>query len=233
MSPRPRRVSDAAILNAAFKVVGQTGPDQFTLADVGNEVGLSAATLVQRFGSKRLLLLAMLQQVVGLVSHRFLEKVDKGQSPLETLYAAALERTDPTHGPENIANILAFLLMEINDPDFQAIAEASAREAVDTYKLMLDNAIEAGELSPAGIDTQHLAESIHGMTLGSLMMRVIFRDTESRTRTRRDLDTLLRSFINTPRLSAGLSENGSNENGSKPRGPSPLISAADSLDWQL
>ncbi len=228
MSPRPRRVSDTVILNAAFKVVSQTGPDRFTLADVGNEVGLSAATLVQRFGSKRLLLLAMLQQVVGLVSHRFLEKVDQGHSPLETLYAAAMERTDPAHGPENMANILAFLLMEINDPDFQAIAETSAREAVDTYKLMLDKAVIAGELSPAQIDTQRLAESIHAMMLGSLMMRVIFRDADSTARTRRDLDTLLHSYINTPRLSAG-----SSENGSKPRGPSPVISAADSLDWQL
>ncbi|MGH9423559.1 MAG: TetR/AcrR family transcriptional regulator, partial [Thermoanaerobaculia bacterium] len=92
MSPRPRRLSDAAILEAAFEVVRRTGPDRFTLADVGHEVGLSAATLVQRFGSKRALLLAMLQQSVTQTDDRFAEITKLGESPMETLYAAVLDR---------------------------------------------------------------------------------------------------------------------------------------------
>ena len=50
MSPRPRTVQDAAILDAAIEVLGRIGSEKMTLADVGAEVGLSAATLVQRFG---------------------------------------------------------------------------------------------------------------------------------------------------------------------------------------
>ena len=59
MSPRPRTVADDKIIEAAAKVIGRVGPGNLTLADVGKEAGLSAATLVQRFGSKRGLLLAM------------------------------------------------------------------------------------------------------------------------------------------------------------------------------
>lgn len=185
---------DSAILHAAAKIVSQTGPDNFTLADVGKEVGLSAATLVQRFGSKRLLMLAMLEQMTSMVNGRFAANLAEGATPLESLYSAAMDRADPTHGPENLANGFAFLFMQISDPDFQAIAAASAKQAVDAYRMMIDNAIEVGELSPVGIDSQELAETIHSMTLGSLMMWVINRDTGSKPRTRRDLDTLLRPY---------------------------------------
>jgi AcrR family transcriptional regulator len=189
---------DSAILTAAARVVTQTGPEKFTLADVGQEVGLSAATLVQRFGSKRLLMLAMLEQMTGLANGRFAAKVAEGQSPLQTLYAAALDRADPTHGPENVANGLAFLFTQIGDPEFHAIAVASARQAIEAYKTMLDNAIEAGELEAGelatGLDTQALAETIHSMTLGSLVMWVIYGDAGSKPCTKRDLDTLLRPY---------------------------------------
>jgi AcrR family transcriptional regulator len=40
-------------------VIGRLGPGRLTLVDVGREIGLSAATPVQRFGSERGLLLAM------------------------------------------------------------------------------------------------------------------------------------------------------------------------------
>src|SRR6476646_30994 len=116
MSPRPRRMPDSAILSAAAKVVSKTGPERFTLADVGQEVGLSAATLVQRFGSKRLLMLAMLEQMTSIVNGRFAAKAAEAESPLESLYASALDRADPTHGPDNVANSIAFLLMQISDP---------------------------------------------------------------------------------------------------------------------
>src|SRR5512141_441579 len=165
MSPRPRRLPDSAILQAAAQVVSKTGPERFTLADVGQEVGLSAATLVQRFGSKRHLMLAMLEQMTSLVNGRFAARAAEGDTPLESLYAAALDRADPDHGPENVANGLAFLLLEISDPDFHAIAVRSARHAVDAYKTMLDNAIEDGDLSDNGVDTLELAETIHSMTL--------------------------------------------------------------------
>jgi AcrR family transcriptional regulator len=54
---RPRTISDADILAAAARVIGEVGPARLTLALVAQAAGLSAATLVQRFGSRRSLLL--------------------------------------------------------------------------------------------------------------------------------------------------------------------------------
>ena len=58
MSPRPRTVSDEHIFVATGLAITRLGPTRLTLADVASEVGLSAAALVQRFGSKRQLLVA-------------------------------------------------------------------------------------------------------------------------------------------------------------------------------
>lgn len=213
---------DSAILAAASRVVSREGPERFTLADVGEEVGLSAATLVQRFGSKRQLLLLMLEQTVNLVNGRFAAAAAAGDSPLDALYAAALDRADPTHGPENVANGLAFMLLEINDPDFHAISVASAKQAIDAYKVMLDNAIEVGELCENGLDTLDLAETVHSVTLGSLMMWVILRDGATKPQTRRDLDTLLRPYRRAPRKSAHAQENGAKTTGPKSATPAPV-----------
>ena len=59
MSPRPRTVPDEHILGAAQRTMSRLGPARWTLAEVAKDAGLSPATLVQRFGSKRGLMLAL------------------------------------------------------------------------------------------------------------------------------------------------------------------------------
>ena len=199
MSPRPRRLPDSAILDAAVIVVGRMGPDRFTLADVGQEVGLSAATLVQRFGSKRNLLLAMLEQTINLVEERFIAAVNANESPLDGIYAAATDRAAEFEGPDSLSNRFAFVLLELSDPEFQALAAETTRKAIAAYKQMIERAIAAGELSDGLFDPQHLAETIHAVTLGSMVMWAVLRDGSSRPRTKRDLDTLLRPFRRGPR----------------------------------
>jgi AcrR family transcriptional regulator len=65
MSPRPRQNSDQEILMAAFRAIAKLGPTKLTLADVAKEASVTPASLVQRFGSKRDLLLAAAADVAG------------------------------------------------------------------------------------------------------------------------------------------------------------------------
>jgi AcrR family transcriptional regulator len=194
MSPRPRRLSDAAILEAAFEVVRRTGPERFTLADVGQEVGLSAATLVQRFGSKRALLLAMLQQSVTRTDDRFAKSIAPGESPIETLYAAVLDRFRAVDSPNTLSNGFAFLMLENSDPEFHELAAESANNAIAGYKTMLDAAVEAGELNEELVDTALLAETIHALTWGALMMWSILRMMSPQDRLKRSLDILVTPY---------------------------------------
>src|SRR5512141_1539436 len=173
MSPRPRRLPDSAILDAAVKVVSRTGPERFTLPDVGHAVGLSAATLVQRFGSKRSLLLAMLEQTITLVDERFAAAIADHKSPLDRLYAAAIDRASEFEGPNSLSNRFAFVLIELTDPEFQALAAESGRKAMAAFRKMIEDAVEAGELAQGLFDPQHLAETVYAVVIGSMVMWVI------------------------------------------------------------
>lgn len=50
---RNKKISDDEILDLAFPVICRVGFDSFTLEQVSQVTGLSPATLLQRFGSKR------------------------------------------------------------------------------------------------------------------------------------------------------------------------------------
>ncbi|PJI49802.1 MAG: TetR family transcriptional regulator [Pseudomonas sp.] len=57
---RTKTVSDEAVLDAAMVLMVRAGPEAVTFAAVGREVGLSAATLVQRHATKAEFLRAVL-----------------------------------------------------------------------------------------------------------------------------------------------------------------------------
>jgi AcrR family transcriptional regulator len=50
--PRPKTLPDVDVLNAAHRLMHEHGPEALTFASLAEACGLSAATLVQRFGSK-------------------------------------------------------------------------------------------------------------------------------------------------------------------------------------
>jgi AcrR family transcriptional regulator len=59
VSPRPRKASDDEIFAATYRAMNRLGPGELTLAEIAAEAGLTAGALVQRFGSKRALLLSL------------------------------------------------------------------------------------------------------------------------------------------------------------------------------
>jgi AcrR family transcriptional regulator len=50
--PRPKTLSDRDVLEAAYRLMHQQGPEALTFSSVAQACGLSASTLVQRFKSK-------------------------------------------------------------------------------------------------------------------------------------------------------------------------------------
>src|SRR5688500_6765014 len=59
LSPRPRKVDDLAIFAAMQRAMQRLGPSELTLEAIADEAGLTASALVQRFGSKRGLMIAL------------------------------------------------------------------------------------------------------------------------------------------------------------------------------
>jgi len=192
MSPRPRSLPDSEILLAATRVIQRLGPSRLTLADVAREVGLAPATLMQRFGSKRGLLLAVAGQGASGVREQFAAIRARSRSPLRAIQEVARCMAAMAKTPEALANHLAFLEMDLADRDFHRLALAHARQFRAELRSLLDEAIRAGELRP--FPSARLADAVQAVIGGSLLNWAVHRNGEAATRILADLETLLRPY---------------------------------------
>ena len=187
---RPRTVDDQAVLAAAADVVNRVGPAKLTLQRVADEVGLSAPTLVQRFGSKRGLLLAMGDQAAAGWPETFQSARSRTGSPLEALVEALVSLTGHVSTPDAMANNLAFLQIDLSDPEFHQRTVASMSQMRGLIEELLDEAVDAGDL-PADTDTPALADSVMNAYNGALITWAIFREGTLEERLRRELRRVL------------------------------------------
>jgi AcrR family transcriptional regulator len=191
MTPRPRKVSDDDVMMAAVRVMGRVGPAQLTLAAIAAEAGVTAGALVQRFGSKRDLMLTLMERFATSADGMFAELRAAHGSPLATVLAYGDCFAEMGSSPGTLAHHLAYLQVDISDPDFHRHAQTQAIGARDALRRLLDDAVAAGELPPHA-DTAALARAVQVTVSGSLMTWALVRDGSARDAVRLDLDALLR-----------------------------------------
>ena len=127
MSPRPRKASDDEVFAATLRMMARLGPQQITLADIASEVGLTPGALVQRFGSKRALLLTLSEKFAHSTSAMFESLRAAEPSPLATLYAYADCMAQLGGSPEALAHHLMWLQQDLTDPEFRRYTLVPAR----------------------------------------------------------------------------------------------------------
>jgi AcrR family transcriptional regulator len=190
MSPRPRTINDSDIFAATLAAAGEFGPTKLTLAHVAKKVGMSPATLIQRFGTKRGLLLAALGHGAGSAGDPFRAARERHASLLEALLAVLTECSSFfAVSPEVLANHLAFLQMDLTDPDFYALTLRQAQDTHEGIRTLLEEAVAAKELV-AG-DTERLARAVHDVYTGAVLNWAVFRDGSVEDRVLQGLATLL------------------------------------------
>jgi AcrR family transcriptional regulator len=192
MSPRPRETSDAEILAATARAMQRYSPTQLTLAHVAKEAGVVPATLIQRFGTKRGLLLAMCRTAPAGVPEQFAAARRKHESPLKALIELYAECTAFASTPEAMANGLAYLQNDLTDPEFRAITLAQFKALRAETRKLLDEAVAARELVKG--DTAELARLIQQVNGGSMLNWAVFREGSLAAWLRRDLEALLRPY---------------------------------------
>lgn len=173
MSPRPRTTSDETILDAVAQVISRIGPGTLTLADVAEEAGHSPAGLVQRFGSKRGLLLALARQRAGAVHAGFAAARARNPSPTESLMDALAGMTRHADTPDGLSHHLAFALMDLHDAEFHRAAFDHARAMLDELGASLYAMVAAGELAPC--DTESVARTVQTAYNGALVTWAVYR----------------------------------------------------------
>jgi AcrR family transcriptional regulator len=188
-------VTDADILMAAGRVISKVGPTRLTLAQVGRAIGLSPGALVKRFGSKRGLLLAMSRGAVDSVDACFAAVRTAHPAPLDAFVAAALEMTRYVQTPEEVANHLAYLQIDLSDPEFYALMKESSARIEAGYRRLLKEAVQQQTLQPC--DTARLARAVSAMVTGSLLGWAIDRRGTAEAYVRADLALLLDRYRTT------------------------------------
>ncbi|WP_460661074.1 TetR/AcrR family transcriptional regulator [Kribbella swartbergensis] len=148
---RPRLVGDDLILDATRQVLAELGPVKLTLAAVGRQIGLAPPTLMQRFGSKRGLLLACAARAPLMVVRAVEEAEARNTSPLATLRDFALSAC-----VQELSTGLGFGQLDVADPELRQHAQAYSVAVVDSCARLYRAAQEAGELRP-DVDVPALA----------------------------------------------------------------------------
>ncbi|QKW35415.1 TetR/AcrR family transcriptional regulator [Actinomadura sp. NAK00032] len=194
MAGRPRGVDDAAILRAAVEVIGRVGPAGLTLAAVAGEVGLVPGTLVQRFGSKRGLLVALAATAVQEPEALYARARPGHVSALAALGAFAVGSMSEMSTPERFANHLAFLCVDLTDPELHEHALAVHRAQGRVIELLLDEAAAGGELR-AGTDTRALARTVRAVVTGTGLSWALDREGTLPDRLRQEIRAVLAPHI--------------------------------------
>ena len=194
MSPRPRKVSDDEVLAAAHRAMTRLGPGELTLAEIATEAGVTAGALVQRFGSKRALLLALAEGAAASAGDMIRELGAAHRSPLAAIRAYAECMAHLAHSPAVLARNLAYLQIDLEDPDFRAHLVTQSRATRAGLHDLLDAAVAAGELVPT-TDTATLARTVEVVVGGSLLAWACYREGPAARWIRDDVDAVLAPYL--------------------------------------
>jgi AcrR family transcriptional regulator len=190
MSPRPKGASDAVILEAAARLLARLGPSRMRLEDVAREVGLAPATLLLRFKSKRNLLLSVVDHGTSCMVEHFRERRLNSASALHAVTEVCDCVREMTEEPQQLANLLAFLQLSLEDPDFRSQAQRHDATLAHEMARLLDEALARGELRETC--TRTLARAVIAIVRGSLLTwSAIGQHTTPDEWVRGDIETLL------------------------------------------
>jgi AcrR family transcriptional regulator len=198
MPGRRQKVTDEDVFAAAQRAMSRRGPHELTLAHIADEAGVTPGRLVQRFGSKRALLVALSERFARRPASVFAGLRAAHRAPLATLraYAACMADLAPT--PDALLRNLAYLQGDFADDVLRGHLVENARATRREIETLLEAAIEAGELR-RDVDVRALARTTETVVSGSLMSWATYREGKAVDWIGRDLEAVLAPWLRRPR----------------------------------
>lgn len=189
-----QKVTDDEIFAAVQRAMTRKGPHELTLAHIAVEAGVSPGRLVQRFGSKRALLLTLAERFAGSAGAVFDGLRAAHPDSLAALRAYATCMADLAATPDTLARNLAYLQIDLTDPEFRGHLLRNARATRRELEALVRSAIVEGALS-GDVDPGGLARTIEAVISGSLMTWACYREGPAGVWMRRDLDAVLQPYL--------------------------------------
>jgi AcrR family transcriptional regulator len=194
MSPRRRKAEDVDVFAALVRVMLRRGPAELTLREIAAEAGVTAGALVQRFGSKRAMLLAHARHAAATGDTGVTVSRPRTSSPLEALRSVAALYAQLASSPRAAVRNLAYLLNDLTDPALRRHLLRLSLSARAWYEQQLAGATAAGELR-ADTDIHALARSIEATLRGSFVSWSLYREGRAADWLREDLEATLRPYL--------------------------------------
>lgn len=202
MSPRPRKATDDQIFAAAYRAMQRLGPNELTLAEIAAEAGLTAGALVQRFGSKRQLQIALAKGVAESADDMVRALRARHDSALETIldYAECMAQMAST--PEALVRNLRYLTADVADPELRKPLIKQSQGTIVALQELLDEAVRRRELR-GEIDTRSLARTLSTLIGGALFSWAVMREGTATQYLREHVNDLLDPYRTGRRKSTG------------------------------
>jgi AcrR family transcriptional regulator len=194
VSPRPRKVSDEEVFAAAHRATNRLAPSELTLAEIAAEAGVTAGALAQRFGSKRELLLALARAAASSTGDFIAQLKAAHRSPIAAVRAYAECMAQLAQSPGALARNLAYLQIDLADPDFREQLAVQAKATRAGLTDLLTAAVAAGELK-RGTDIVALARTVEAIVSGSLMTWAFYSEGPVERWIRDDVNAVLAPYL--------------------------------------
>ena len=191
MSPRPRKASDDEIFQATLRAMGRLAPAELTLKEIADEAGLTPGALVQRFGSKRGLMLALMERWSGGAREMFEGMRAAAPTPLGAVRYWAECMAAMGDSPGGLAHHLGWLQQDLGDPDFHPFAQRNARDSREELRRLLEDAVASGEL-PTNVDVDDATRLLEATVGGSLLSWGFHREGSAKAWVAADVERVLR-----------------------------------------
>lgn len=194
MSPRRRKAEDTDVFAALVRVMQRRGPAELTLREIAAEAGITAGALIQRFGSKRAMLLAHARHAAATGDVGVAVPQSLTPSPLEALRTVTAVHAQLASSPRAALRNLAYLYNDLADPLLHRHLLRMSRAARVHYEQLVVAAVAAGELR-GDTNAQALARSIEVTLAGSFLNWTVYREGSAADWLREDLETTLRPYV--------------------------------------
>jgi AcrR family transcriptional regulator len=192
--PRPRKVSDDDVFAAAYHLMQRVGPADLTLDAIARQAGVTASALVQRFGSKRQLQIALAEGAADWAP-AFIDRLrTQYRSPLAALRAYAECMAGMAETPAAFLRSLAYLQEDLSDPELRARLARQGEATQRELESLLRAAVDAKELV-ASTKPKTLVRTIEAVLTGSMMTWAFYRQGTASAWMRKDLDRVLSPYL--------------------------------------
>ena len=179
---------------ALVRVMQRRGPAELTLREIAAEAGVTAGALVQRFGSKRAMLLAHARYAAATGDVGVTVPSPRTSSPLKALRSVTAVHAQLAGSPRAALRNLAYLHNDLADPALRRHLLRLSRAARVHYEKLVADAVAAGELR-ADMNAHALARLIEVTLGGSFLAWTLYREGSAADWLREDLEATLRPYL--------------------------------------